>query len=867
VSYGGQGFNYNYHNWYGNLNLYAASPTIQNCTISGSGSYGVELYYNSSPTVLSNTISANDSHGSYGDSSSSPVLQGNMLSDNGGYGWYSVDTGSAPSLLNNAVNNNGTALRVGANANMSGNTFGGNVNNYIVINGGTVSGDRTWERPSGDLNRYVVSGDVTVNAGVMLTVEPGLEVGFNDSTRMNVNGALRAVGKAGQPIVFTANSAFPVAGSWAGIYFGDSSDDALTRLEHCTVSYGGQGFNYNYHNWYGNLNLYAASPTIQNCTISDGGSYGLQLYNNSTPTVISNSISNNGSYGLYNESSVTVMAENNWWGLPSGPYHPTLNPGGQGDRVSDYVDFDPWLDAPPWANKTGLVYGVTIQNQGASALAMRFAYNGLHQLTHVNASTPVVLGYEFTYNLAGDLTRVEPSGGDPGVVGAYSYDALGNLAALTNTHAGGATINALTYDVDNLGNVTSISDGGDTTTYTYDELYRLSGVAYPGGETETYTYDAVGNRLSRVHSVNGTVTFTYNDANQLTASTANGGTTYTYDANGNLRTRTDASGTTTFAWNGEGQLTRIDYADATYSTYSYDGLGQRLSKRDRQGNVTYYVYAGRSLALELDQNGDAQAVYVYTPHTDHPLAVVRGGATYHFVYDHLGSVIGLADEAGSLAASYQYDPWGNLLDETGSVANPMRFAGQLYDAESGLYYMRNRYYDPEIGRFIGRDPFVEELPPPGRLNLYAYADNNPVNVVDAFGLLTVEEAAGRIYQDLNSPEGQISVALIKEIAAQGGGFLKALSARVNPSAGSALLGVMTTFLSPEGAEAMRGAINIVKGVRREQRIIDDLYNRDRRGRLRRGRSRFVLRPGIHNAARRIREARQNSRVLNFLLSP
>jgi RHS repeat-associated protein len=116
---------------------------------------------------------------------------------------------------------------------------------------------------------------------------------------------------------------------------------------------------------------------------------------------------------------------------------------------------------------------------------------------------------------------------------------------------------------------------------------------------------------------------------------------------------------------------------------------------------------------------------------DRPVSMWRGGSTHFFMLDRLGSVLGLMDGSGATVATYRYDPWGNLLAETGSVGQPFRFTGREWDAESGLYFYRMRYYDPKVGRFISRDPLGIES---GEANPYVYALNNPPNWIDPLGL-------------------------------------------------------------------------------------------------------------------------------------
>jgi RHS repeat-associated protein len=260
--------------------------------------------------------------------------------------------------------------------------------------------------------------------------------------------------------------------------------------------------------------------------------------------------------------------------------------------------------------------------------------------------------------------------------------------------------------------------------YSYDAASQLISVSGPG-LSETYAYDAAGNRTRR-----GAITYTYDAADQLTSSSD--GATYTYDANGNLRAKTIGGQTTTFNWDARDQLARIDFSDGTFAAYTYDGTGNRVSKRDRSGVATYYVYDNLDLAQEVNAAGQATASYVYAS-LDMPLSMTRGGVAYFYLYDGLGNVAGLTDAAGTLVASYRYDPWGNVIATGGSnpsLANPFRFTGRQWDAESGLYYYRARYYDPQLGRFISPDPLTRG----GGGNRYAYVDNNPIGQTDALGL-------------------------------------------------------------------------------------------------------------------------------------
>jgi RHS repeat-associated protein len=141
-----------------------------------------------------------------------------------------------------------------------------------------------------------------------------------------------------------------------------------------------------------------------------------------------------------------------------------------------------------------------------------------------------------------------------------------------------------------------------------------------------------------------------------------------------------------------------------------------------------------NVVLETDQSGNMIASYVYD-NANRPLSMTRGGKTYTFHTNAHGDVTTVTDEAGATAASFEYDAWGNILTETGTFASqvPYRYAGYRYDAETKLYYLQQRYYNPDIGRFLTLDPVLGDKENPITQNGYAYADNNPVNLVDPDG--------------------------------------------------------------------------------------------------------------------------------------
>ena len=93
----------------------------------------------------------------------------------------------------------------------------------------------------------------------------------------------------------------------------------------------------------------------------------------------------------------------------------------------------------------------------------------------------------------------------------------------------------------------------------------------------------------------------------------------------------------------------------------------------------------------------------------------------------------MADSTGNIVNTYEYDPWGNIRSQTEAVDNPIKYAGEYYDDELGMYYLRARYYDPAVGRFISRDIKEGDISSPLDMNRYVYCRNNPVKYVDPSG--------------------------------------------------------------------------------------------------------------------------------------
>ncbi len=266
--------------------------------------------------------------------SASPTIQNSILTLNEFYA-IRADLTSHPTLSNNTYINNGI--------------------NGLAIQGGAISNDTTW---NGTSIAYFLIDDVTIGVGATLTVNPGVVVKFEDGTSLFVYGALRSLGVSGNPVYFTSKrddgvkgdtnndgASTPYPGDWSRIEFEDSSNDASSLINYTVVRYGG-----NYDLWTGNefggITLLNASPSIRNSTIIKNEYYGIRA-NDSDPVLGCNNIYSNGSHGLYNETiGIEVNAPLQWWGSASGPYHPTTNPIGTGNKVSDGVIYKPFKNYP-----------------------------------------------------------------------------------------------------------------------------------------------------------------------------------------------------------------------------------------------------------------------------------------------------------------------------------------------------------------------------------------------------------------------------------------------------------------------------------------------------------------------------------------
>ena len=348
--------------------------------------------------------------------------------------------------------------------------------------------------------------------------------------------------------------------------------------------------------------------------------------------------------------------------------------------------------------------------------------------------------YAVSYNGAGHI--------------GYAYDALGRLS--------GRTLSAINktqeysyaqggYGTDSTTTlVESVTSGGITTSYVYDQNGNITELKRNGETVESYTYDSL-NQLKTVTRNGVTTEYTYSNGN-ITSVKQNGvtvksyaygnsnwrdllteynGQTITYDQIGNPLTSRGKNMT----WQNGRRLEGITDANNTIA-YAYDADGNRISKTVN-GVTTDYVVIDGTLAGEI--TGGNKLAFLYDE-SGTKYGFVYNGATYFYNLNLQGDVVGIYDSTGAEVVTYTYDEWGKILSVTGTLAgtigqiNPIRYRGYYYDNETGFYFLQSRYYDPEPGRFLNADSVISGmLESVHGYNLFAYCDNNPINKSDSTG--------------------------------------------------------------------------------------------------------------------------------------
>ncbi|MEM0343597.1 MAG: RHS repeat-associated core domain-containing protein [Thermoplasmata archaeon] len=363
-----------------------------------------------------------------------------------------------------------------------------------------------------------------------------------------------------------------------------------------------------------------------------------------------------------------------------------------------------------------------------------YEYDAYDRVINVYRGTTELL-LSYTY-FPDDTVETETHGsGSWTLVTTFAYDSCDRVSSIV-MKKGTSTKLSLAYTYDDVGNVKSIFDAVNNRRerYFYDWLDRLT--AADGGSLPalTYTYDAVGNRLTRTEA--GTTTsYAYGRYNKISSDTT--WANYTHDLNGNIAWKKKSDTMWNYQFNSLDQLTKVvkwtykngKWSSSTIGEYWYDANGAR-AKSVEGAVTTEYVFLGHDPLCE--KSGTTWTRYVYV---DGRLeAKLVGTDKYYYIADALGSTRQVWKHGANSAAFSvaTYKPFGIAVSVSGT--EKVRYAGELFDPSSGLYYIFARYMDPELGRFISLDPELGSLRMPQSLNRYVYCVNNPLRFMDPTGM-------------------------------------------------------------------------------------------------------------------------------------
>ena len=364
---------------------------------------------------------------------------------------------------------------------------------------------------------------------------------------------------------------------------------------------------------------------------------------------------------------------------------------------------------------------------------------------------------------------------DEKITVAYEYESQRDLRTSVTNKAGDKLISRYEYQYDRLGRRTNVTTSGSAftkqgfTLYGYNDRNELqsssrfagndlSDQARPVSDQERfYQYDPIGNR-TKAHEAEKRINYVSNELNQYTSVSGPQTAKHEYDVDGNLTELKKDTTTTRYIYNGENRLIVVEPRNPvvgdTKSEFVYDYQGRRRVKKVsiyqagkwQQDTERSFLYDGWNLIAELDENSKTAINYVWGLDLSQSLQDAGGiggllarvdqavDKTHFYLYDSNGNVGQLVDTGdGALAASYEYDPYGNIIASIGSYAteNPFRFSTKYFDSETGLIDYGLRYYFSALGKWLNRDPIGEE----GGLNLYGFVLNDPVNFVDPWGLI------------------------------------------------------------------------------------------------------------------------------------
>ena len=296
---------------------------------------------------------------------------------------------------------------------------------------------------------------------------------------------------------------------------------------------------------------------------------------------------------------------------------------------------------------------------------------------------------------------------------------------------------------------------GSYTDYQYDNLMRLQSLANMTSSDTVisrydYTYDGQDQRASETASTgpatptifSGTTAYAYNNLNQVISRSNAINATYTYDTDGHMVSEDFAGPSNTAAYGySDGMVYFIHSANGIKTNYDFDGNKLLLRTKTEIGTnttETRYVRLGNTVLQERDVNNAVVREYIWGigmgGGTGGLLDLKQGGQHYSYLYDGKGNVTSLINGNQAVVAAYAYDPFGVPASSIGALDQPYRFSTKPYDDNTKLVNYGYRFYKPDIGRWVSRDPLGMRLT---EMNLYGFVHNDPMNWKDPDGLIAI----------------------------------------------------------------------------------------------------------------------------------
>jgi RHS repeat-associated protein len=441
---------------------------------------------------------------------------------------------------------------------------------------------------------------------------------------------------------------------------------------------------------------------------------------------------------------------------PAGTFSYSYNSGLGGTATASSLISKLALPNGAWISNTydnnGRMLGTWLTNSVSNIDSSVYTYNVGNQrtaLTRTGENT-ASYGYDPISEVVSD-TASEASGGAERYNEQlhYAFDPAGNLTYRTNN-----TI-VKNFQVNNLNELTGMTNGGRLTVMG-TTMSVASSVTVNGSNAQIYadaTFAATNMPLTTSYTTVASDSRGRHSTNSVTVSVVTNNAAFQYDGNGNLL----YDGSSNFAYDDENQLLQVWVAGQWFSQFAYDGKMRRRSRQEFtwqsgawvQTNEVYYVYDGNVVIQErnlnnlptttytrgLDLAGSLQGAGGIGGLLAMTLNTAPGPSSSNSMYYHSdgnGNVTMLINPSQSIVAKYLYDAFGNVLSKSGILAdvNLYRFSSKEAHLNSGLVYYLCRYYDPNLQRWLNRDP-VEER---GGLNLYGFVRNNPITRTDLRGL-------------------------------------------------------------------------------------------------------------------------------------